>query len=180
MYRELFDEGQASVEHVCSEEELLLDGGISQISSAEVLVYFTDRNIKVQLIAHMDQESAKDQHCMVEQESKFGGQLDVHASELDPPSDGRLHAWWRFQPNVIPVRALDGFKELGIFEIDLLLESTSEDTQVVSHEKIGVVVQQLLIKFDPQFPTLDFEILSGPLVQSLFGVVVQGKTFLII
>ena len=87
IYRELFDQRKTSIEDVSSEEKLLLDCSVYQIRSSKILVYLADRDVEVQSITHVDQDSAEDQDCMVEQEGKLCSKLDVHAPEFNSPSD---------------------------------------------------------------------------------------------
>lgn len=71
------------------------------------------------------------------------GELDLHAPELDPPSDGRVDGR-RLEPHRLPICRLDVLKVVHR-RLVVLVDTFAEDDQWVSDEQVSNVFGQCVV-----------------------------------
>jgi len=113
------------------------------ISSPEslALAYLGDGHVKVQV-------EAEDRSGQQDDEHRVGGvfeigELNLHASELDPPTDGRIDGRG-FEPHRLPICRLNVFKVIHR-RLVVLVDSLAEDDERVSDKEVGDVFGQRII-----------------------------------
>lgn len=182
--REFFEGGLSRFENVRPKEELLLDCSVAQHCSSEVLVDFADRDVEVEAAPEPDEQPAQNQNCVGEQKAEVGGQLHVHAPELDSPADRRVETRRRLQSNVEPVRGLDRFEEAGVLRLGLrlgkFLDSFPENAQVVSGEYQGKMVEQFFVQRQSSFFAFSIEEFPRFFVVALIHIVVGSEALAVV
>lgn len=100
-----------------------------------------DGHVKVQVEAQYGPGQEDDKH-RVRSVLKVG-QLDFHASELDPPSNRRVDRRG-FEPHRLPICRLDVF-EMVHRRLVVLVDPFAEDDQRITDEQMGDVFGQSVV-----------------------------------
>jgi len=130
---------------VCIEPEFLWNCGISEMSSVHVFIWLCnwDKEIYIEMVDHIGDET----HHYNETGVLEISDLDIHGSELDPPSDVGSLSWRWFESHWVPICRLNIFKvACDLVIINLIFhEFTLVCWYWVSDEELGNMLCKSLI-----------------------------------